>query len=157
MTEKHITLQRYMCGDRWPLQATGHIWVIFLFQLPAMNHIWQLCIYTISTIYSVLSLVITCYYSACAALVTAQLSLSHYQHYCCLCLHCPRIILKTFVPDISMSQLQYLQKEDVDLVLSLLDFRLRFISPNSPLFEERFVFSGGDGLMVTGVMLVIMS
>ena len=65
--------------------------------------------------------------------------------------------MKTFVPDISMSQLQYLQKEDVDLVLSLLDFRLRFISPNSPLFEERFVFSGGDGLMVTGVMLVIMS
>ena len=56
-----------------------------------------------------------------------------------------------------MSQLQYLQKEDVDLVLSLLDFRLCFISPNSPLFEERFVFSGGDGLMVTGVMLVIMS
>ena len=112
--------------------------------------------YLLSTIYSVLSLVITCYYSACAALVTAQLSLSHYQH-CCLCLHCPRIILKTFVPDISMSQLQYLQKEDVDLVLSLLDFRLRFISPNSPLFEERFVFSGGDGLMVTGVMLVIMS
>ena len=54
--------------------------------------------------------------------------------------------MKTFVPDISMSQLQYLQKEDVDLVLSLLDFRLRFISPNSPLFEERFVFSGGDGL-----------
>ena len=156
MTEKHITLQRYMCGDRWPLQATGHIWVIFLFQLPAMNHIWQLCIYT------------TIYYLLCTLVSNnmllqrlccpghSTLSLSPYQH-CCLCLHCPRIILKTFVPDISMSQLQYLQKEDVDLVLSLLDFRLRFISPNSPLFEERFVFSGGDGLMVTGVMLVIMS
>ena len=155
MTEKHITLQLYMCGDRWPLQATGHIWVIFLFQLPAMNHIWQLCIYTISTIYYLLCTLVS-NNMLLQRLCCPGHSLSHYQH-CCLCLHCPRIILKTFVPDISMSQLQYLQKEDVDLVLSLLDFRLRFISPNSPLFEERFVFSGGDGLMVTGVMLVIMS